>query len=135
MIFGERVKERCCRVEQRKKKRKSKGRWARSVFWCSKKIREFDFGGGVRGMLGKKISHPLFNFFFSLHSHLFFLCIRTFLQRIISLYTHTHTHTYIYIYPYLYKVISITLKEHICSIISQYQSFMHLKVIKIMTCI
>ena len=31
---------------------------------------------------------------------------------LISLYTHT------YIYPYLYKVISITLKEHICYIIS-----------------
>ena len=47
---------------------------------------------------------------------------------------HTHTHT-LCIYPYLYKVISITLKEHRCSIISQYQSFMHLKVIKIITCI
>ena len=77
--------------------------------------------GWIRVWLGKEISHPLSPF---LHSHLyiyiyilcihtyFFLCIHTHLQIIISLYTHT------YIYPYLYKVISITLKEHICSIIS-----------------
>ena len=61
-------------------------------------------------------------------------CIHThFYTKIISLYTHTHTHTYIY--PYLNKVISITLKEHICFITSQNQGFMHLKVIKIITCI
>ena len=39
---------------------------------AAKKIREFDFRGGVRGMLGKKISHPLFNFFFSFAFALFF---------------------------------------------------------------
>ena len=68
---------------------------------------------------------PTFNFLaftliFSLHSH-------SFTNNNITLHTH--------IYPYLYKVISITLKKHICFIISQNQNFMHLKVIKIITCI
>ena len=113
---GRREKE-----EQRKRKR-SRERGAGLLIWCSqenkKSVKTFGAAksdkrsgklGWIRVWLGKEISHPLSTF---LHSHLFFLCIHTHLQRIISLYIHT------YIYPYLYKVISITLKEHIRSIIS-----------------
>ena len=72
-------------------------------------------------MLGKKY-HTHFSTF--LHSHSNFSTKNT-----ITL------HIYIYIYPYLYKVISITLKKHICFITSQNQGFMHLKIIKTITCI
>ena len=128
-----------CRVrrgEERNEEQRKEG--LDFLIWCSQenKVREKTFGAAKgdkrRGPLGwntcmareRKIT-PTFQLL------AFTLTLST--KNNITL--HTHTHTYIYIYPYLYKVISITLKEHRCSIISQYQNFMHLKVIKIITCI
>ena len=89
-------------------------------FWAAKQIRDVDNWGGLRVVLGKKnITATFSNFLaftltyiyiyiYSLHSHLP-------TQNSITLHTH--------IYPYLYKVTSITLKEHIGSIISQKSKF------------
>ena len=75
--------------------------------------------GGIRVMLRKKSHHPFPNFlaftvtpFYKnnfLHSHSHFS------TKIISLCIYIYIYIYTHIYPYLYKVISITLKEDICS--------------------
>ena len=66
--------------------------------------------GGIRVMLRKNLTTHFFNLSFSLHSHLHFPT-----KNNITLHVHISIYIYIYIYPYLYKVISITLKEDICS--------------------
>ena len=123
------------RRNKNKEKSRERGAELSDLVQPRNKIREKTFGaakGDKESGLGvdmcdakEEKSQPTFFFqLFGIHTY-------TFLQRIISLYTrtrarahiHTHTHThiyiYIYIYPYLYKTISITLKEHICFIISQ----------------
>ena len=146
--------------EQSKKKTKTKKKEKRKraglSVWCSQEneIRRGLLGQPKsdkrRGQLGwdtwkAREENYLTHFSTFLHSHSLFyknnitlhICVHTYTY--IHTYTYTYTYTYIYIYiyiyPYLYEVISITLKEHICFITSQNQSFMHLKVIKIITCI
>ena len=141
-IFGER--EEAAVWEQREKKTKTKKKEKRKrgglSDWCSQEneIRRGLLGQPKsdkrRGQLGwdtwkAREENYLTHFSTFLHSHSLFY------KNNITLHTYIHTYIHIYIYPYLYKVISITLKEHICFIISQNQSFMHLKVIKIITCI
>ena len=145
----------CESKERRKQKqrKRSKKRGLDFLVWCSQEnrirrrllgqqnqIRRVDNWGGIHGRLGKKNHTPFFPTFSTfLHSHSNFptkiisLCIYVYIH--IYIYIYVCVYIYIYIYPYLYKVISITFKEHICFITSQNQSFMHLKVSKIITCI
>ena len=63
LIFGERVRDRCCQ-EQRKKKRKSKRDEARTFWYSKRKDKGMDFWAGARVMLRKeKITTHIFNFF------------------------------------------------------------------------
>ena len=138
--------------EQRQKKTKTKKKEKRKraglFVWCNQKneIRTGLLGqpksDKSRGQLGwdtwkarEENITPTFPLsqLSCIHTHFStFLCIHTTL--LYKEYYH-FAYIYIYIYPYLYKVISMTLKEHICFITSQNQSFMQLKVIKIITCI
>ena len=87
------------------------------TFGQQNQIRDVDLGW-VRVMLGKKISHPLFQL---MTITLFTTYKLIILERPKEWYNFAYTYTYIYIYIYILTLIklSITLKEHIYSIISQ----------------